>query len=84
MFVERDGDKLHLLLACFDLGNVEQIIDDIEHMLAGIADVVGVFEIARTADRSEPLLYHHFGKSYDGIERRADLVADPGQEVGFV
>jgi hypothetical protein len=67
-----------------DLGDVEQVVDDVEHMLARIADVMGIFEIARAADRAEPFLRHHFGKADDGVERGADFVADPGKEIALV
>jgi hypothetical protein len=34
MIVERDGGELHVHLTGLDLGDVEQVIDDVEHMLA--------------------------------------------------
>ena len=53
------------------------------HALAGGADVLHVFDIALVAERAEALADHHFGKADDGVERRADLVADPRQHVGL-
>ena len=53
------------------------------HPLAGGADVLHVFDIALVAERAETLADHHFGKADDGVERRADLVADPRQHVGL-
>ena len=57
------------------------MIDD--HALAGGADVLHVFDVALVAERAEPLADHHFGKADDGVQRRADLVADPRQHVGL-
>ena len=39
--------------------------------------------VAVVADRAEALVHHDFGKADDRIERRADLVADLGEEFGF-
>ena len=35
------------------------------------------------AERTEPFADHHFGKADDGIDRRAHLMADPRQHLGF-
>ena len=42
-----------------------------------------VLAVALVADRAELLLHHHLGEADDGVERRADLVADLGEEIGF-
>src|SRR6185437_11291937 len=39
-----------------------------------------VLSIAVVADGAEAFVNHHFGKADDGVERRADLVADLGEE----
>ena len=52
-------------------------------MAARGMDVLEILPIALVADRAEALLHHHFGKSDDGVERGADLVADLGNEIGF-
>ena len=61
----------------------EQVVDDGDHALAGGADVLHVFDVALVAERAEAFADHHFGKADDGVERRAHLVADPGQHVGL-
>ena len=61
----------------------EQVVDDGDHAFAGSADVLHVFDVALVAERAEPLADHHLGKADDGVERRADLVADPRQHVGL-
>ena len=62
---------------------LQQIVDDGDHALAGGADVLHVFDVALVAERAEALADHHLGKADDGVERRADLVADPRQHVGL-
>jgi len=52
-------------------------------MLAGAADIVGVFHIALAADRPEALLGHQLRETDNGVEGRADLVADAGQELAL-
>ena len=60
-----------------------EVVDDGDHALAGGADVLHVFDIALVAERAEAFADHHLGKADDGVERRADLVADPRQQVGL-
>src|SRR5688572_13396074 len=50
-------------------------------MLAGGADVAEIFAVALVLHRPEALLDHHLGEADDGIERRADLVADARQKL---
>ena len=50
-------------------------------MLARLVDVAHVVAIARIADRAEALVHDDFGEAENGVERRADLVADLGEEV---
>ena len=62
---------------------IEQVVDDRDHALAGSADVLHVFAVTLVAECAETLAGHHFGKADDGVERRAHLVADPRQHVGL-
>ena len=62
---------------------IEQVVDDGDHAFAGSADVLHVFDVTLVAERAEAFADHHFGKADDGVERRADLVADPRQHVGL-
>ena len=82
--VQRHGDEGQVELAGLDLGDVEEVVDEADDMLAGGADVAEIFAVAIVLDRAEPLLDHHFGKADDGVERRADLVADARQELRFL
>src|ERR1700741_4126980 len=52
-------------------------------MQAGGMDVFEIFAVALVADRAEALAHDHFRETRDGIERRADLVTDLGDELRF-
>jgi len=69
--------------AGLDPAEIEQVVDDGGHAFAGSADVLHVLDVTLIAERAEPFIDHHFGEADDGIERRADLVADPRQHVGL-
>jgi hypothetical protein len=76
------------LLAQIDLpgiefGDVENIVDELEQMGTAARDIGGVFEIARVADGTGNLPADELGEANDGIERRAELVADIGEELRF-
>ena len=66
--------------AGLDLRHVENVVDNVEQIAPALADVPAVFEIFGVAERAEHAGLHHFGKSDDGIERRAQLVAHVGEE----
>ena len=76
--------KGQIELSRLDAGNVEQVVDQADDMLAGGADVAQVFAVALVLDRSEALLDHHFGEADDGVQRRAYFVADARQEIRFL
>ncbi len=46
-------------------------------------DVLEIVLVALIADRAETLLHHHFGEAENGLQRRADFVADLGEKVGL-
>src|SRR5205085_10004925 len=52
-------------------------------MRAGGVDVLDIFAIALIADRPEAFGHDSLGKAGDGGQRRADLVADLGDEFGL-
>ena len=52
-------------------------------MAAGSVDVLEIVLVTLVADRAETLLHHHFGEAEDGVQRRADFVADLGEKVGL-
>ncbi len=52
-------------------------------MLAAAVDVVGIGGILLVPDRAEHLHLHDLGKADDGVQGRAQFVADIGEEVGL-
>src|SRR6267142_1216873 len=60
-------------IAAFDLGDVEDVVDHLEQMLARVRDIAGI--LARLAGgallRHE--LFDQFAETDDGVERRAEL-----------
>ena len=79
--VERLAGQPHA--AGFDLRHVEHVVDDVEQVLPAFADVTAVLVVLLGAERPEHARLHDLGKSDDGVERRAQLVAHIGQELGF-
>ena len=53
----RDVDRLfiELDLAELDLGNVEHVVDQVQQVLAAVADIGGIFDVARIAQLAEDL-----------------------------
>src|SRR5690606_21906462 len=45
--------------------------------------VAQIAAVALVLDRAEALVEHEFGEADDGIERRADFMADAGEETGL-
>ena len=81
--VEADARERQLHAPGLDLGEVEKVVDEADHVGARGVDVPQVVLVAVVADRPEAFLQHHLGKADDGVEGRADLVADLGEEVGL-
>ena len=52
-------------------------------MAAGGVDILQVLPVAFIADGAEALVHHHFGKTDNGVERRADFMADLGEKFRF-
>ena len=74
---------VELDLAGLELRDVENVADDAEKMLRAGADVARIAGIARAADRAHHLVRHHLGEADDGVQRRAQLVAHIGEELGL-
>ena len=77
-----EGFEVNLHLAGFDLGDVEDVVDEFEQVAARVVDAAQVFD---------PLLVtfgldvgdEHLAEADDGGERRAQLVAHEGEEVAL-
>ena len=67
--------------AGLDLRHVEDVVDDVEQVLAALVDVLAVVAVLVAADRAEHLRLHDLGEADDGVERRAQLVAHIGEEA---
>ena len=72
-------DVLDLELAGLDLREVEDVVDDRQQRLAGVADRLRVVALAGV----EVGLEQQIGHADDAVHRRADLVAHVGEEVGL-
>jgi hypothetical protein len=66
-FVQVDAGELQVELAGFDLGQVEQIVQQRDDVLAGGVDVLEILLVAVVADRAEALLHHHLGEAEDRV-----------------
>ena len=77
-FVEIEILLLQLQAAGIDPGKIEDVVDDGQQQLAGAFDTAHVIHVARL----ERALLQQVRQADHAIERRADLVAHVGQEVG--
>ena len=71
------------LLAAFEFGQVEDGGEEGEQALARALDRLDIVDVARVAQRTIGLVPHQFGKADDVVERRADVVAEMGEEGGL-
>ena len=71
---------VQLELAGIDLGEVEDVVDDVVKMLAALVDELGVFRLARLERAHHPQL-ERLGETDDRVERRAQFVAHIGEEL---
>jgi hypothetical protein len=60
-----------IFLARFDLGQVQEVIDESQQMLPGLVDIAGIFEILRASHGTQSLASHDLGKADDPDQRRA-------------
>ena len=71
---------LHDVAASLDPGNIEDIIDQGQQVTAALVDIPGIFEVFRRTERTVIFTAHDLGEADDGVQRRAEFVAHPGQE----
>ena len=76
--------EIELKLAGFHLREVEQVIDERQEKPAAGMDVVHIAAVLVILDFAEALKPHDFRESHDGIERRAQFMADAGKEFRFL
>ena len=82
-FVQVEQFFIEFKLAGLDLGHVEHAIDQLQQMAAGFVDQPGIFLVARRSHRAKNLPRHHFGKTDNRVQRRAQFMAHIGQEIGL-
>ena len=86
MAVGDDIDHRHrflveLVAAGLDARQIEDLVDEVEQMDAGIMDVGRIFLVDRDRVPAKNFALHHLGEAEDGVERRAQLVAHLRQEA---
>jgi hypothetical protein len=78
--IERLPENLHL--AGLDLGEVEDVGDEREQVLAGAVDALEIGDLL-LATLGLGVLEQHLAVADDRVERRAQLVAHAGEELGL-
>ena len=66
-----------------DLGQVEDLVEQLEEVLAGAQDVAEVLLLA-LVDLAEHAVEQHLREPDHGVERGAQLVRHAGEELGLV
>ena len=79
--VEDGGGQLHT--PGLDLGEVQDVVDEREEVLAGGVDIPEVLVLLGVQLPEHPL-EQHLGEADDGVQGRAQLVGHVGQELGLV
>ena len=80
--VHRDGGQVQVQLAAFDLGQIEQIIDEPQHPVTAVSNrLEEVMLMGFTMGRQ--LFLQNLRVAADSGKRRTDLVADGGDELVF-
>ena len=82
-FAQREEPALELHLTGLDLGQVEDVVDQREQVVGRGEDVVQVL-VLLLVHLAEQLLLEHLGEADDRVQRRPQLVAHVGQELGLV
>ena len=65
---------MQLVTAGFDARQVEDFIDQVEEMLAGLMDIADIFLVGRVRHRSQYLVLHDFREAEDRVQRRPQLM----------
>ena len=81
-FAQVEGLEFHIHLACFDLAEVQDVVDDGQQGIARVADGLGVVALFLVEFR----IHQQTAHADDRVHRRADLVTHGGKEgtLGFV
>ena len=79
----REDGELELHPTGFDLGQVEDLVQQLQQVLPGRQDVAQVL-LLPIVEVAEHPLEQHLGEADDGVERGSELVGHAGEEVGLV
>jgi hypothetical protein len=82
-FGDNQGGLIQTFLTSFYFGQVQNVVDELEQVLAGLFDVFRVFVILVVAERSQLLLFEYASESDDRVKRRARLITHRGEKLGF-
>ena len=74
---------VEVVSAGLDPREIENFVDQVEQVHAGIVNVGGIFLINRHSMRAENLAFHHFGKTQDRIQGCPQFVAHLRQKPRF-
>ena len=80
---QREHRKLQLHPPGLHLGEVEDLVQQLEKVLARVEDVAQVFLLTLVQITEHPL-EQHLGESDHGVQRCSQLVRHAGQKVGLV
>ena len=86
--VSDQGGNVHLVLhqgryPGLNAGKIQNVIDNGQQVFNTIVDIADVTLVLLLDEGAEHLVLDDLGKSDNGIQRRAQLVAHIGQEFGF-
>jgi hypothetical protein len=80
---EHDGTGVDLGPACLDLGEVEDVVDEPQQVRPGAVDRVGELDLPR-GEVGVGVLGEQPRQQQERVQRRAQLVAHVGHELGLV
>ena len=78
---QRDRFFVEFVASGLDAREVEDFVDEIEQVHAGIMDVGGIVLVDRNGVGAKNFALHHFREAENGIERSAQLVAHLREEA---
>jgi len=75
--------RAHFQLAGFDLGNIQDVVDQVEQVIAGRIDRLGKLDLLG-AEVFLRVIRQQFGQDQRTVERCAQLMGHVGKKFGFV
>ena len=75
-----DRREIKLKLPGLDFRKIEQVVDQREEQSAAGMNVIHIAAVLVVLDLAKALQPHDFRETHDGVERRAQFMADAGQE----